>query len=76
MIIKRSKNFSKKSPGDREICPPDFAKKARDGEGVVQKIDGKWRVISLKTEPPSLWPQIFSSKEKGEKAVAAYHLHK
>lgn len=72
----KRKTFSKKSPGDRELCPPEVLKKVKEGDGVVQKIDGKWRIVSLKTSPASLWPQIYSSKERAEASLSGYHASK
>lgn len=79
MILLRNKLYSKKDPGDREIVPKDIAEKGRK-EGVIQKDkNGKWRIISYKTDPPTFWPNAnggFDTKEEAEDQLAAYHSRK
>lgn len=77
MIVLRNKLYSrKKDPGDREIVPKDIAEKGRK-EGVIQKDkNGKWRIISYKTDPPTYWGSIFETREKAEEALKAYHSRK
>lgn len=74
MIIKRNKTFSSKRD-DREIVPAELVKKA-ETEGVIQEYNGKWRIISLKANPPRFWNSHYSSKEKATKALDAYHANK
>ena len=66
-----SKNFS-----SREKVPSDIAKKGKKS-GVVQKDkDGKWRIISYKTNPPEFWDAHYDSKKDAKDALAAYHVSK
>lgn len=74
MIIKRNKTFSAKQD-NREIVPAELVEKAKK-EGVIQEYKGKWRIISLKAEPPRFWDSHYTSKEKAEKALDAYHANK
>ena len=66
-----SKNFS-----SREKVPSDIAKEGKKS-GVVQKDkNGKWRIISYKTNPPEFWDAHYDSKKDAEDALAAYHANK
>lgn len=68
--------FKKFSKQDREVVPADIAKKAKK-EGVVQKRpDGKWGIISFKTNPATWWSSTYDSKESGEDALKAYWVNK
>lgn len=70
MVIKR-KLYSK-----HEKVPSDIAKKGKKS-GVVQKDkNGKWRIISYKTNPPEFWDAHYDSKSDAESALAAYHANK
>ena len=40
------------------------------------KYNGSWRIVSMKTNPPSLWPSKFSSREKAELLYADYQANK
>lgn len=67
------KEYSKQ---DREVVPDDIAKKAKK-EGVVQKKpNGKWGIISFKTNPATWWDASYDSKESGEDALKAYWVNK
>jgi hypothetical protein len=65
-----------KKPGDRELAPKSIVKRVEDGEGVIYQINGSWRIVSMKTNPPSLWPSKFSSREKAEAALRGYQANK
>lgn len=70
MIIKR------KLYSQREKVPSDIAKEGKKS-GVVQKDkNGKWRIISYKTNPPEFWDAHYKTKENAEKALDAYHANK
>ena len=73
MVILRNKLFSRKE--DREIVPNDIVEKAKS-EGVIQEYKGKWRIISFKTNPPTIWPAEYSSKEKANGALRGYQASK
>lgn len=61
---------------NREKVPEDIAEKART-KGVIQKdSQGRWRIISLKTNPPEYWNSHYETKEKAQKALEAYHAHR
>jgi hypothetical protein len=62
-----------KKPGNREIVPASIVKKVENGEGVIHKYNGYWRIVSMKTNPPTFWDVKADSKEKCEKMLAAYH---
>lgn len=62
-----------KKPGNREIVPASIVKKVENGEGVIHKYNGSWRIVSMKTNPPTFWDVKADSKEKCEKMLAAYH---
>ena len=71
MIILRNKNFS-----GREIVNKETAERGRK-EGVIQKKpNGKWGIISYKTNPPEFWDADYDTRESAEKALAAYHANK
>jgi len=65
-----------KKPGDRELAPKSIVKRVENGEGVIYQINGSWRIVSMKTNPPSLWPSKFSSREKAEGALRGYQANK
>ncbi len=65
-----------KKPGDRELAPKSIVKRVENGEGVIYQINGSWRIVSMKTNPPSLWPSKFSSREKTEAALRGYQANK
>lgn len=70
MIIKRNL-YSK-----REKVPSDIAKEGKKS-GVVQKDkNGKWRIISYKTNPPEFWDAHYASRSDAEDALSAYHANK
>ena len=71
MIILRQKQFS-----GREKVNKETAEKGKK-EGVIQKKpNGKWGIISYKTNPPEFWSADYDTKESAEKALAAYHARK
>lgn len=64
------------SKQDREVVPPEIAKKARK-EGVVQKKpNGKWGIISFKTNPPTWWSAEYDSEESAKKGLSGYFVNK
>jgi hypothetical protein len=65
-----------KKPGNREIVPDYIVQKVKNGEGVIHKYKGYWRIVSMKTNPPTFWDVKSDSKEKCEKILAAYHSNK
>ena len=71
MIILRNKSFS-----GREIVNKETAERGKK-EGVIQKKpNGKWGIISYKTNPPEFWNADYDTKESAEKALGAYHANK
>ena len=65
-----------KKPGNREIVPSSIVKKVENGEGVIHKYNGYWRIVSMKTNPPTFWDAKYESKEKAENALSGYHASK
>ena len=59
-------------PDDREDASQEVIEKAKK-DGVVQKIDGSWRIVAIKKK--KLWDAHYASKEKAQAALAAYHCH-
>lgn len=73
---KRTTVITKKtfSSGAREKVPERILEKAKKS-GVIQKdTKGNWRIISLKSG--EFWDAKYSSREKAESALAAYHANK
>ena len=72
MIIIRQKQFS-----DREKVNKETAEKGKK-EGVIQKKpNGKWGIISYKTNPPEWWNNCEEdTKERCEEILKAYHANK
>lgn len=70
---RKQKSFAKT---DREPAPPEIVQRVKNGEGVIYKINGKWRIVSMKTNPPSLWPQSYDSEEKAKAALRGYQANK
>ena len=68
------KTYSSKE--NREIVPPEIIEKVKAGEGVIHKYKGSWRIVSMKTNPPTFWNAHYESKEKAENALSAYHANK
>jgi hypothetical protein len=65
-----------KKPGDREIVPASIVKKVENGEGVIHKYNGAWRIVSMKTNPPTFWDSHYDSKESASKALGSYFANK
>jgi hypothetical protein len=65
-----------KKPGNREIVPASIVKKVENGEGVIHKYNGKWRIVSMKTNPPTFWSSVYETREKAEGALAGFHANK
>lgn len=65
-----------KKPGNREIVPDSIVKKVMDGEGVIHYYNGYWRIVSMKTNPPTFWNAKYGSKEKAEAALRGYQSNK
>jgi hypothetical protein len=62
--------FRKFSKQDREVVPADIVKKVKDGGGVIQKDhNGDWRIVSMKTNPPTFWDAHYDSKALASKAL-------
>ncbi len=76
MIILRNKNFSDKKE-EREVVDKETAERGKK-EGVVQKKpNGKWGIISYKTNPPTWWSgEGTDTKEESEDMLKAYHANK
>ena len=72
---KRTTVITKKTFSEtREKVPEKILEKAKK-DGVIQKdSDGNWRIISLKSG--EFWNTKYSSREKAESALAAYHANK
>ena len=65
-----------KKPGDRERVPVSIVKKVKNGEGVIHKYNGSWRIVSMKTNPPTFWDSHYDSKESASKALGSYFANK
>ena len=65
-----------KKPGNREIVPASIVKKVENGEGVIHKYNGAWRIVSMKTNPPTFWDSKYETREKAEGALAGFHANK
>ena len=65
-----------KKPGDRERVPASIIKKVKDGEGVIHKYNGSWRIVSMKTNPPTFWDSKYPSKEAAEGGLKAWHANR
>lgn len=62
-----------KKPGNREIVPASIVKKVENGDGVIHKYNGSWRIVSMKTNPPTFWDAHYKSEEDCKKALSNYH---
>lgn len=72
--IGQQKQYSKQ---DREVVPADIVKKVKDGGGVIQKDhNGDWRIVSMKTNPPTFWDAHYDSKALASKALGGYFANK
>ena len=65
-----------KKPGNREIVPASIVKKVENGEGVIHKYNGSWRIVSMKTNPPTFWDSKYPSKEAAEGGLKAWHANR
>ena len=70
-MIYTVRRFSKTD--NREDASKEVLQKAKTS-GVVQKVNGKWRIVSIKKG--KLWTPIYSSKAKGEEALRGYYANK
>lgn len=70
-MIYKLRRFSKID--NREDAPKEVIEKAKTS-GVVQKVNGKWRIVSIKKG--KLWTPVYSSKSHGEAALRSYWLNK
>jgi hypothetical protein len=70
--IKRreEKKFSK--AGDRDRVPEEIIKKVKAGEGVIHKYKGSWRIVSMKTNPPTFWDAHYETRERAEAGLRAW----
>lgn len=60
----------------REKVPSSIEEKIKEGDGVIQKYKGSWRIVSMKTNPPEFWNSHYQTKEDAEKALSAYHANR
>ena len=65
-----------KKPGNREIVPASIVKKVENGDGVIHKYNGAWRIVSMKTNPPTFWDSVYESKDSASKALSGFHASK
>ena len=66
----KEKTYSSKE--NREIVPPEIIKKVKSGEGVIHKYRGSWRIVSMKTNPPTFWNAHYETREKAEAGLRAW----
>lgn len=59
---------------EREKVPDDIMEKVEKSGVVQQDREGRWRIINKKKR--EFWNQIYSSKERGQAALAAYHANR
>ena len=65
------------SKQDREVVPDDIVEKVKNGGGVIQKDhNGDWRIVSMKTNPPTFWDAHYDSKASARKALGGYFANK
>ena len=69
-----TKEFSK--AGDRDRVPEEIIKKVKSGEGVIHKYKGSWRIVSMKTNPPTFWDAHYETREKAEAGLRAWAANK
>ena len=62
-----------KKPGNREIVPEYIVKKVMNGEGVIHKYKGSWRIVSMKTNPPTFWSSKYPTKEAATGGLKSFH---
>lgn len=70
-MIYQVRRFSKTD--NREDASPELLEKAKK-EGVIQKVGGDWRIISIKKG--KLWDAHYDSRENAEKSLRAYQANK
>lgn len=71
MIILRQKQFS-----GREKVNKETAEKGKK-EGVIQKKpNGKWGIISYKTNPPEFWDANYDTRADAEAGLRGYQKSK
>lgn len=70
-MIYTVRRFSKVD--NREDAPKEVIEKAKTS-GVVQKVNGEWRIVSIKKR--KLWDPIYSSKSKAQAALRGYQANK
>lgn len=58
---------------NREDASPELIEKAKK-EGVIQKVNGDWRIVSIKKG--KLWNAHYDSKAKAEASLRAYQANK
>ena len=58
---------------NREDASPELIEKAKK-EGVIQKVNGDWRIVSIKKG--KLWSSHFDSKAKAQASLSAFHANK
>lgn len=68
-MIYSVRRFSKVD--DREDASPELLEKAKK-DGVIQKVNGDWRIISIKKG--KLWNAVYDSKSKAEAGLRGYFL--
>lgn len=71
---REEKTFSKID--NREKAPKEIVEKVKKGEGVIHKINGKWRIVSMKATPPRLWSAVYDTEADAKAGLAAYAMRK
>lgn len=67
------KRFSKKPVGDRELVDSETIKEAKKTSVIQKKPNGKWGIISFKTEKPTWWNADYDTEENALNALRGYH---
>ena len=70
-MIYTVRRFSKTD--NREDASQEVLQKAKTS-GVIQKVNGDWRIVSIKKG--KLWDPIYSSKSKAQAALRGYQANK
>lgn len=68
-MIYKVRRFSKID--NREDASPELLERAKK-EGVIQKVGGDWRIISIKKG--KLWDAHYTSKSKAEAGLRGYFM--
>lgn len=73
IIIRKIKLYSE---DNREIVSSSVAEEGKRSGVIQKKPNGKWGIISYKSDPPEWWDANYDSKKDAQSALNGYWANK